>query len=68
LNDLLLDDKQVTDELILREFLRNWHPKKTQFPKNRLLKALAWMRDQKVVPKGTGQRTQVKWDDPDVPL
>jgi hypothetical protein len=67
-NDLLLDNKNVTDELIVRDFLKNWHPKKTQFSKMRLLKALSWMRDQEIVPRGTGKRTSVKWDEPDAPL
>ena len=61
-NDLLLDDKYVTDELIIREFLKNWHAGKTQFPKRRLLKALGWMREHQIVPKGTGQHTTVKID------
>ncbi|OFZ53028.1 MAG: hypothetical protein A2428_17970 [Bdellovibrionales bacterium RIFOXYC1_FULL_54_43] len=66
-NDLLLDDKNVTDDLIVREFLKNWHPEKTQFPKARLMKALVWMREQEIVPKGTGQKTSVKSEEFEIP-
>jgi hypothetical protein len=44
----------VTDDFILREFLKNWHPKKTKFSQTRLVRALAWMRDYGIVPKGLG--------------
>jgi hypothetical protein len=58
-NDLLLDDEIVTDDFILREFLKNWHPKKTKFTRARLVRALAWMRDNGVVPKGLGAHTSI---------
>lgn len=56
-NDLLIDDEIVTDDFVLREFLKNWHPKKTKFPRGRLVKALAWMKNKGVLPKGFGART-----------
>lgn len=67
-NDLLLDAKDFSDDVIVREFLKNWHPKKTQFPKARLLKALKWMRAEDIEPRGVGQRTSTKWEEPDTVL
>jgi hypothetical protein len=62
-NDLLLDDQIVTDDFILREFLKNWHPKKTKFSRARLVKALAWMRDYGILPKGLGAHTSILRDE-----
>lgn len=62
-NDLLLDDEIVTDDFILREFLKNWHPKKTKFTRARLVKALAWMRGNGIVPKGLGAHTSILRDE-----
>jgi hypothetical protein len=53
----------VTDDFILREFLKNWHPKKTKFSRARLLKGLAWMRDCGIVPKGIGAHTSILRDE-----
>jgi hypothetical protein len=65
-NDLLLDDRKISDEVIIKEFLRNWHPKKTRFSKARLQKALKWMTTHGIVPGGKGKRTLVKIDDIEV--
>ncbi len=59
-NDLLIEGKEVNDEIVLREFLMNWHEKKRRFPKQRLINALAWMRKTKLVPEGLGQHTKAK--------
>lgn len=73
-NDLLLEEKNVTDEMIVREFQKHWHPKKMtpekakDFTDARLRRALAWMRAQEIVPKGLGRPTAVKPDAPEVPL
>jgi hypothetical protein len=53
----------VTDDFILREFLKNWHPKKTKFSRARLVKALAWMRDYGILPKGLGAHTSILRDE-----
>jgi len=59
-NDLLLDGADVTDEMIIREFLTNWHEKKRRFPKQRLINALEWMRSHHLAPEGRGKHTQAK--------
>jgi hypothetical protein len=63
MNDLLLDDEIVTDDFILHEFIRNWHPKKTKFSRVRLVKELVWMRDHGIVPKGFGAHTSILRDE-----
>lgn len=57
-NDLLLSRKATSDEVILSEFLTKWHDKKKRFAKVRLMKALAWMRAQQLIPQGRGARTE----------
>jgi hypothetical protein len=56
-NDFLLQRRKPTDEEIANEFLEKWHPKKTRFPRSRLLKGLLWMRDNDLIPSGIGTRT-----------
>ncbi len=63
-NDLLLDRKTATDEVILREFLTKWHDKKRRFPKQRLVKALGWMRKNGLVARGGGKHTFAKRTEP----
>lgn len=55
--DLLLEEKQVTDKLVIQEFLRKWHEKKQRFAKDRLEKALDWMRVNGLVPTKSGRHT-----------
>jgi hypothetical protein len=59
-NDLLLRKRSAPDENKVNEFLFHWHPRKTRSPKRRLLNALAWMRDNDLVPKGLGKLTSAK--------
>ena len=46
----------VPDQMIVREFLA-WHEKKLRFPTQRLLAALKWMRQHRLVPEGGGRRS-----------
>jgi hypothetical protein len=59
-NDRMLDEEQPSDEEIIREFHDQWHPKKAGFPRKRLQLALAWMRDQQLVPLGRGAKTSLR--------
>jgi len=59
-NDLLLEDTNPTDESIVKEFFNNWHHKKRRFPRERLFKALDWMRRHKIVARGIGRHTATK--------
>lgn len=57
-NDLLLEGTNPTDDEIVQEFLEQWHERKQRFPKARLVNAIAWMRNNKIVPQGTGKATR----------
>jgi len=55
-NDLLLAGDTPTDEKIMHEARENWHPKKLTIPLERWKRALDWMREQRLIPRGTGKR------------
>jgi hypothetical protein len=59
-NDFLARKRAPTDDEIMSEFLLHWHTKKSRFSRDRLSKALAWMRKQGLVPKGVGKLTNTK--------
>ena len=48
--DLLKENKPVSDERIVREVLNNWHESKKRIPRERWEKALQWMRQNGFVP------------------
>lgn len=54
-NDLLLRGKSPADEEILHEAREDWHESKLSIPKQRWVRALSWMRDNHLVPRGTGR-------------
>jgi hypothetical protein len=56
-NDLLIRKEPVTVEAIIGEFLSCWHPKKTRFSRDRLRRAIEWMKSHDLVPAGTGSLT-----------
>jgi len=66
-NDLLNEEKNVSDDLLVRELLDKWHKKKKQFPVNRLKKAITWMREHKLIPNGDLPKTQVKFEEASLP-
>lgn len=51
-SDLLHEKGTVSDEMIVREVLHNWHEAKRRIPEDRWLAALGWMREKGFVPKG----------------
>ena len=57
-NDLLLSGKTPTDQDILREARDNWHPKKLTIPVYRWTQALSWMRENLLIPNGSGRPVQ----------
>jgi hypothetical protein len=59
-NDFLIRKRSPTDDEIISEFLLHWHFKKARFSRARLNKALAWMRDNGLVPRGSGKLTSIK--------
>jgi hypothetical protein len=58
-NDLLLDGKDASEESVVNEFLGSWHESKRRFSRQRLLKALAWMKQNQLVPTGRAAHTRV---------
>lgn len=62
-NDLKIKNKgDITDEMIVTDFLYNWHPSKLRFEndKQRLFNALVWMRENNLEPNGLGPLTSHK--------
>ncbi|KZC98792.1 restriction endonuclease subunit S [Thalassospira xiamenensis] len=57
-NDFLLEGKEPTDDDVVNEVLTNWHPEKQKIGQDRWLKALDWMREKGLVPRGTGKHTE----------
>jgi type I restriction enzyme S subunit len=58
-NDYLLDGANPTDNQIVDGARNNWHASKQAIPEDRWAKALTWMREKHLVPKGTGEKTRV---------
>jgi type I restriction enzyme M protein len=54
-NLLFLEDD---DDRIVADVLTNWHESKRAIPEDRWRKALAWMKEKKLVPRGFGKPTQ----------
>ncbi|HAT1773646.1 TPA: N-6 DNA methylase [Legionella pneumophila] len=63
-NDLLLDKKNITDELIINEFQNNWDVSKKRFETRRLFRALEQMREHAIIPKGIKGHTFKKLEKP----
>lgn len=58
-NDFLLAGASFDDAKLADEAIR-WHPAKQRIERDRWLKALGWMREKGLVPRGTGKPTKVK--------
>lgn len=56
-NDILLSGQSPTDDQIVDEVVNHWHEKKQRIEKSRWTKALQWMRENNLVPKGIGTAT-----------
>ncbi|HCD9515756.1 TPA: hypothetical protein NGI80_000205 [Legionella pneumophila] len=59
-NDLLIDQNEITDEIIIEEFHNNWHLSKQRFPKQKLLKILQKMKEHDIIPQGMKGHTYFK--------
>lgn len=61
-NDKLIKNpkKIPTDDEIINDFRNNWHDNKLKYAPQRLKIALQWMRDNNLIPKGTGRATLFK--------
>jgi type I restriction enzyme S subunit len=58
-NDLLLWEKEASDDAIVHEVLHRWHESKQRIPEARWRKALEWMRKEGFVPTGFGKPTAI---------
>ncbi|MBM4287535.1 MAG: restriction endonuclease subunit S [Deltaproteobacteria bacterium] len=58
-NDLVIAGRPFSDEDILHE-VKSWHESKERFDEDRLRRALKWMRDQGLVPRGLGRATRTE--------
>lgn len=63
-NDLLIEKRDVTDELIINEFQNNWDPSKKRFETRRLFRALEQMKEHSFIPKGIKGHTFKKLQKP----
>ena len=59
-NNLLLENKDIIDETIVTEARENWHVNKLKIPREKFFKAITWMRENGLIPKGTGKRVVKK--------
>lgn len=70
-NDLLLGQKQASDAALINEFRDNWHPEKSRkfhargksrpiFTEEKLKRAIAWMKENDLIPRGEGKKTKRK--------
>lgn len=59
-NDLLLDGRKATTDEIIHLILNEWADEKRRISIHRWHKALDWMRNIGLVPKGTGSHTRMK--------
>jgi hypothetical protein len=59
-NDLLAGGRPAGDLDIIEEFRERWHEEKKRFARDRLAKALAWMREHDLVPSGNARPTRHK--------
>lgn len=56
-NDFLIEGQKPSDDEIICEVKNNWHERKKRFSDKRLQKAIHWMKQQNLVPKGQGPKT-----------
>ena len=63
-NDLLIDKKDITDQLIVHEFQNNWDPSKTRFDTERLFSILEQMKKHSITPRGIKGHTYKKRQKP----
>ena len=54
-NDLLLQGKSPTDDEIITDVRYNWHEKKLTIPVDRWRAGLRWLRQSRLIPRGTGK-------------
>ena len=59
-NDLLLSKKRVSEKAIIDEFLNKWHPDKTQYSEDRIIAAINWIKEKKIIPKGKPPKVSPK--------
>jgi type I restriction enzyme, S subunit len=59
-NNLLILNKEISDEAIVVESRENWHEAKMKIGRDKFFKAIKWMRDKKITPVGNGKLVEKK--------
>ena len=59
-NNMLMDGLTPTDEEIVSKAREEWSARKLTFERERFFKALEWMREKGIVPRGTGKYVRQK--------
>lgn len=54
-NNLLIRNEEVSDEAIVYEARENWHKNKLGIPRPKFFKAIEWIREIDMIPKGKGK-------------
>lgn len=54
-NNLLIEGRPVSDEVIVREAREDWHTDKLEIPRENFFKALRWIEEKGIVPDGRGK-------------
>ena len=54
-NNLLLQQKEITEEAIVTEARENWHESKLKIERSKFFKTIEWMRSKQLVPIGIGK-------------
>jgi type I restriction enzyme S subunit len=57
-NNLLLDGKSPSEEEIVTEAREGWHKQKLNISRDKFFNMIKWIRDNDMVPKGTGKRVE----------
>ncbi|MAO41925.1 MULTISPECIES: restriction endonuclease subunit S [Leeuwenhoekiella] len=53
-NNLIIREEKITDNAIVKEAREDWHKKKLEIAKAEFKDAIKWLRNNNLVPKGTG--------------
>ena len=59
-NNLLIRREDVSDEAIVYEARENWHKNKCKIPRDKFFKAIEWMTEKNIIPKGKGKLVEDK--------
>ena len=56
----MLDGPDPANDAIVCEAREDWHPEKLKIPRGRFSRAIKWIRDNDLVPKGVGEKVRAR--------